>query len=155
VVARHLAQRPETTPAQALTMFWWADPDTRLQVLRRFAVDRAVLCDELADLFALAAKEDWADPETRKAIALLERRQRNRRAAARSPFGSLENAIAAGAPFQIGTIDTGPKAFLEQAKDLTCGEVVRRAIRQDIDTPALITIYQQLKAIDALANPAS
>jgi uncharacterized protein (DUF2336 family) len=92
-----LGKRPETSPAQALTMFWWAGPDTRLQILRRFAVDRAVLCGELADLFALAAQEDWADPETRKAIALIERRQRNRKAAERSPFGSLENAIAAGA----------------------------------------------------------
>ncbi len=97
LIAQHLARRPETSPAQALTMFWWADTETRLQILRRFAVDRAVLCDELADLFALAAREDWADPETRKAIALLERRQRNRKAADRSPFGSLENAIAAGA----------------------------------------------------------
>ena len=95
-IAQHLSRRPETSPAQALTMFWWADTETRLQVLRRFAVDRAILCDELADLFALAAREDWADPETRKAIALLERRQRNRKAADRSPFGSLENAIAAG-----------------------------------------------------------
>ena len=96
-IAEHLARRPETSPAQALTMFWWADTETRLQILRRFPVDRAVLCEELADLFALAAREDWADPETRKAITLLERRQRNRKAAERSPFGSLENAIAAGA----------------------------------------------------------
>ena len=96
-IAGHLARRPETSPAQALTMFWWAEPETRIQILRRFAVDRAVLCDELADLFALAAREDWADTETRKAIALLERRQRNRKAAERSPFGSLENAIVAGA----------------------------------------------------------
>ncbi|MDX2235146.1 MAG: DUF2336 domain-containing protein [Hyphomonadaceae bacterium] len=92
-----LSQRPETSPAQALTMFWWAEAETRLQILRRFAVDRAVLCGELADLFALAAHEDWADAETRKAIALIERRQRNRAAAEKSPFGSLENAIAAGA----------------------------------------------------------
>lgn len=92
-----IARRIETSPAQALTMFWWSDPETRIQILRRFAVDRAVLCEELGDLFALAAHEDWADPETRKAIALIERRQRNRRAAERSPFGSLENAIAAGA----------------------------------------------------------
>jgi len=92
-----IARRQEASPAQALTMFWWADPETRLQILRRFAIDRSVLCAELADLFALAAEEDWADPETRKAIALIERRQRNRKAAERSPFGSLENAIAAGA----------------------------------------------------------
>jgi len=91
-----VAKRAETSPAQALTMFWWSDHETRIHVLRRFAVDRAILCDELADLFKLAATEKWADPETRKAIALLERRQRSRAAAARSPFGSLENAIAAG-----------------------------------------------------------
>lgn len=92
-----LCKRSEVSPAQALTMFWWAEPDTRLNILRRFSVDRAVLCGELADLFALAAQEDWADPETRKAIALIERRQRNRLAAEKSPFGSLENAIAVGA----------------------------------------------------------
>jgi uncharacterized protein (DUF2336 family) len=92
-----VAQRLETSPAQALTMFWWAEPDARLQILRRFAIDRAVLCAELADLFKMAAEENWADTETRKAIALIERRQRNRKAAERSPFGSLENAIAAGA----------------------------------------------------------
>lgn len=91
-----IARRLEASPAQALTMFWWSDPETRLQILRRFAVDRAVLCAELGDIFKLAAEEDWADPETRKAIALIERRQRNRKAAERSPFGSLENAIAAG-----------------------------------------------------------
>lgn len=93
----HIAKRGETSPAQALTMFWWAEHETRIQVLRRFAVDRAILCEELGDLFRMAATENWADPETRKAIALLERRQRSRTAAARSPFGSLENAIAAGA----------------------------------------------------------
>jgi uncharacterized protein (DUF2336 family) len=92
-----IARRSEASPAQALTMFWWAEHETRIQILRRFAVDRAVLCEELADLFKMAATEDWADPETRKAIALLERRQRNRAAAVRSPFGSLENAISAGA----------------------------------------------------------
>lgn len=92
-----IAKRPETSPAQALTMFWWAEHETRIHILRRFAVDRAVLCAELADIFRMAAVEHWADPETRKAIALLERRQRSRAAADRSPFGSLENAITAGA----------------------------------------------------------
>ena len=96
LIAGLLAKRLEASPPQALTMFWWSDHDTRVNILRRFAVDRAVLCDELADLFQMAASEKWADSETRKAIALLERRQRSRTAAARSPFGSLENAIAAG-----------------------------------------------------------
>ena len=92
-----IARRPEASPAQALTMFWWAEHETRIYILRRFAVDRAVLCAELADLFKMAASEDWADPETRKAIALLERRQRNRMASTRGPYSSLENAVAAGA----------------------------------------------------------
>jgi uncharacterized protein (DUF2336 family) len=96
-VASLVARRAETSPAQALTMFWWADHETRVHILRRFAVDRAILCAELGDIFRMAATENWADPETRKAIALLERRQRSRGAADRSPYGSLENAIAAGA----------------------------------------------------------
>jgi uncharacterized protein (DUF2336 family) len=96
-VAPLVARRAETSPAQALTMFWWADHETRVHILRRFAVDRAILCAELGDIFRMAATENWADPETRKAIALLERRQRSRGAADRSPYGSLENAIAAGA----------------------------------------------------------
>lgn len=94
-IARLLWSRPETSPAQALTMFWWTDSATRLAILRRFAVDRAVLCDELGDLFALCAKENWADPESRKAVALLERRQRNRAAAERSPHRSLEGGVQA------------------------------------------------------------
>jgi len=42
---------------------------------------------------------------------------------------AIQYAIDAGAPLQIGTIDTGPRAFLEEAKDITCAEAVRRAMR--------------------------
>ncbi|MGE3143676.1 MAG: DUF2336 domain-containing protein [Hyphomonadaceae bacterium] len=88
-----LAQRPEMRPTQALVLFWWADHAVRVHLLRRFAVDRSVLIQELGETFALAAREGWADPETRKALQVIERRQRNRAAAAQSEFGSLEGAI--------------------------------------------------------------
>ena len=43
----------------------------------------------------MAAAEGWADADTRKALQVVERRQRNRAAAAQSPYGSLEGALAA------------------------------------------------------------
>src|SRR5262249_48949459 len=47
-----------------------------------------------SEAFSMAAEEKWADPETRKVLQVVERRQRNRAAAAQSGFGSLEGAIA-------------------------------------------------------------
>lgn len=90
-----LAPRAELRPTQALVLFWWAEFETRVAILRRFAIDRNVLIQELGDVFKLAAKEGWADADTRKTLQVIERRQRNRAAAAQSPFGSLEGAIAA------------------------------------------------------------
>lgn len=90
-----LVQRPELKPTQALVLFWWAEHKPRLQILRRFAVDRLVLIQELADVFKIAAAEGWADADTRKTLQLIERRQRNRAAATQSPYGSLEGALAA------------------------------------------------------------
>lgn len=90
-----LVARTELRPTQALVMFWWATFATRVQILRRFAVDRSVLIQELAEVFKLAALEDWADANTRKTLQVIERRQRNRAAAAKSPFGSLEGALSA------------------------------------------------------------
>lgn len=89
-----LIQRLEMRPTQALVLFWWCDAPARIAVLRRFAVDRAVLIAEMGEIFRLAAQEGWADPEARKAMQLVERRQRNRSAAERSPWGSLEAAVA-------------------------------------------------------------
>lgn len=98
--AEHLAPlltlRPEIKPTQALIMFWWVGFDVRVQIIRRFAADRSALLAELGDVFALAAAEGWADADVRKALQTIERRQRNRVAAQRSPFGSLENAITVG-----------------------------------------------------------
>lgn len=90
-----LAPRPELRPTQALVLFWWSDFSTRVQILRRFAVDRSVLIQELGDVFALAREEGFADAEVRKTLQVIERRQRNRAAAAHSPHGSLEGALAA------------------------------------------------------------
>lgn len=90
-----LVSRPELRPTQALVLFWWAGFEQRLQILRRFAVDRTVLIQELGDVFKLAAAEGWSDADTRKTLQVIERRQRNRAAAAQSPLGSLEGALAA------------------------------------------------------------
>ncbi|MBC7768123.1 MAG: DUF2336 domain-containing protein [Phycisphaerales bacterium] len=90
-----VVSRPEIRPTQALVLFWWANFEARLQILRRFAVDRNVLIQELGDVFKLAAAEGWADADTRKTLQVIERRQRNRAAAAQSPYGSLEGALAA------------------------------------------------------------
>ena len=90
LVARH-----EIRPTQALVLFWWCGFESRVSILRRFAVDRNVLVQELGDIFRLAAAEGWADADTRKAMQVIERRQRNRAAARQSPYGSLEGALAA------------------------------------------------------------
>ncbi len=90
-----LVTRPELRPTQALVLFWWADFKSRLQILRRFAVDRGMLIQEMGDVFAMAAAEGWADADTRKTLQVIERRQRNRAAAAQSSYGSLEGALAA------------------------------------------------------------
>jgi len=89
-----LAPRPELRPTQALVLFWWASFDTRVHLLRRFAVDRSVLIQELGDVFAIAAAEGWSDADARKTLQVIERRQRNRAAATQSPYGSLEGALA-------------------------------------------------------------
>ena len=93
-----LLRRPELRPHHAYTMFWWSDADARRQILQRFAVSREVLQEAAADVFALAAEEDWQDPVSRKALQFIERRQRNRAAIARSRFASLEEAVAAARP---------------------------------------------------------
>lgn len=90
-----LVPRQELRPTQALVLFWWAGFEARLQILRRFAVDRNVLILELGDVFAVAAAEGWSDADARKTLQVVERRQRNRAAAAQSAYGSLEGALAA------------------------------------------------------------
>ncbi len=90
-----LLKRPELRPAHAYVLFWWADAEARRTILQRFAVSREVLQDAAGDIFAVAAKEGWQDPLSRKALQFIERRQRSRAAVDKSPFDSLEAAVAA------------------------------------------------------------
>lgn len=91
----HLLKRVELKPSQGLTLFWWAEAEERKRIFQRFAVERLTLLDAAQDMFARAAKDGWQDPLVRKTLQFIERRQRNREAAARSPYGSLEGAIDA------------------------------------------------------------
>jgi uncharacterized protein (DUF2336 family) len=97
--------REEIKPAQGLTLFWWADGDARLHILRRFAVDRSVLLQEVSDLFVLASREQWTDRDARAALQFIERRQRSRSAAERSTYSSLENAV-------LSLVEKGPSRDL-------------------------------------------
>lgn len=90
-----LLRRPELRPAQAYVIFWWADPEARRTILQRFAVSREILQEAAGDIFPMAAQESWQDPMSRKALQFIERRQRNRAAIEKSPFMSLEAAVAA------------------------------------------------------------
>ncbi|HEY1427424.1 MAG TPA: DUF2336 domain-containing protein [Caulobacteraceae bacterium] len=90
-----LLRRSEVRPNHAYVLFWWADADCRRQILQRFAVSREVLQEAAGDVFPLAAEENWQDELTRKALQFIERRQRNRAAIEKSPYASLEEAIAA------------------------------------------------------------
>src|SRR3569832_2145074 len=91
-----LLKRAELRPSGAYIMFWWCDADARKTILQRFAVSREVLQEAVDDVFALGTAEAWSDPLARKALQFIERRQRNRAAIVMSPFGSLEEAGAAG-----------------------------------------------------------
>ncbi len=90
-----LLRRPELRPSHAYVMFWWAEPDVRRTILQRFAVSREVLQEAAGDVFPMATVEGWQDPLVRKALQFIERRQRNRAAIDKSPYNSLEDAIAA------------------------------------------------------------
>ena len=90
-----LLKRRELRPAHAYALFWWADETARRIILQRFAVGREILQDAASDVFAIAVAEGWTDPLSRKALQFIERRQRNRAAIDKSPFASLEDAIAA------------------------------------------------------------
>ena len=92
-----LLRRPELRPSGAYVMFWWADADARRVILSRFAVARDLLQEAVDDVFPMAAAENWSDALSRKALQFIERRQRNRAAAERSPYGGLEEAVAAAA----------------------------------------------------------
>lgn len=160
-----LVSRPEIRPTQALVLFWWCEFDARVSILRRFAVDRNVLIQELGDIFRMAAAEGWADADTRKAMQVIERRQRNRAAAKQSPFGSLEGALAAAAH----GVDSGliyEIAHLAGVKPTTASQIFSDAGGEAIGVfakavglkrPLLINLWRALKRPmgdpDATNNP--
>jgi uncharacterized protein (DUF2336 family) len=86
-----LIQREEVRPAHALAMFWWAAAAERRQILIRFSAERTLLIDMCGDIFRYASEE--LDPVVRKALQVIERRQRDRSAIDRSPHASLEEAL--------------------------------------------------------------
>jgi uncharacterized protein (DUF2336 family) len=57
-----------------------------------------VLQEAASDVFPLAAEEGYADALSRKALQFIDKRQRNRAAIAKSPFASLDEAVAAAEP---------------------------------------------------------
>lgn len=148
-----LVARVELRPTQALVLFWWAAFEPRLQILRRFAVDRGVLIQELGDVFALAAAEGWADADARKTLQVIERRQRNRAAAAQSAFGSLEGALA-GAEQGLDRVLINEIAHLAGIKPTTALQIFADAGGEAIAVffkavglkrPSLIALWRALR----------
>lgn len=160
-----LVSRPEIRPTQALVLFWWCEFDARVSVLRRFAVDRNVLIQELGDIFRMAATEGWSDADTRKTMQVIERRQRNRAAAKQSPYGSLEGALAA-AEHGVDRALMHEIAHLAGVKPTTASQIFSDAGGEALGVfckavglkrPLLISLWRALKRPlgdpDATNNP--
>lgn len=121
-----LLRRPELRPSGAYVMFWWSDADARRTILSRFAVSREVLQEAVDDVFPQAAEENWQDPLTRKALQFIERRQRNRAAIAKSPYDSLDDAVAAAAS-GLDRALVQEIAYLSGLKPPTCAKLLSDA----------------------------
>lgn len=120
----HLLRRPELRPSGAYVMFWWCGPDDRRTILQRFAVSREVMQEVSEDVFRMAAADNWSDPVARKALQFIERRQRNRAAIEKSPYDSLEDAIAAAARQGMSREIAAEIAFLSGVKPLTGAKIM-------------------------------
>lgn len=92
-LARAVIKRNELRPAQAFALFWeCAHPERRI-ILDRFAVTRSILQDAAADVFPMAADEEPADDFIGRALAYIDRRQRDRQANDASVYGGLEGVV--------------------------------------------------------------
>lgn len=119
-----IIRREELRPAQAMAMFWWSDPVTRRTILQRFAADRIEMIEMCSDVFAMASEEGWIDPVARKALQLIERRQRNRAAIDKSPYESLEDAVDS-AELQGITPELGHEiGYLSGVKPITVEKIL-------------------------------
>jgi len=119
-----LLRRNELRPSGAYVMFWWCDAEDRKTILQRFAVSREVMQEVVEDVFAMAAEEGWADPVSRKALQFIERRQRNRAAIEKSPYGSLEHAVAVAAEGGLKREVASEIAYLAGIKPLTGAKIL-------------------------------
>jgi len=120
----HVLKRPELRPSGAYVMFWWCGPEDRRTILQRFAVSREVMQEVAEDVFAMAADENWQDPVSRKALQFIERRQRNRAAIAKSPYGGLEQAAAAAAASGLNREVATEISYLSGIKPITGAKIL-------------------------------
>lgn len=120
-----ILKRPELRPSSAYILFWWANTESRRQILTRFAVNREIMQDMAGDVFAMMADEKWQDPLARKALQFIERRQRNREALAKSPYESLEAAIAEAARNGMARPVAEEIAYLAGIKPTTGAKLMR------------------------------
>jgi uncharacterized protein (DUF2336 family) len=120
----HVLKRPELRPSGAYVMFWWSGAEDRRTILQRFAVSREVMQEVAEDVFAMAAEENWQDPVSRKALQFIERRQRNRAAIAKSPYGGLEQAVAAAATGGLNREVATEIAYLSGIKPITGAKIL-------------------------------
>ena len=72
----------------------------------------------------LAAEEGWQDPVSRKALQFIERRQRNRAAIAKSPYGGLEEAVAAAEQMGMSREIATEIAYLSGIKPITGAKIL-------------------------------
>ena len=119
-----IIKRLELIPSQAMAMFWWADGPTRRAILLRQAADRLELVDLCADVFPIAAAEQWADPVARKTLQLIERRQRNRQALEKSRYESLEQAVEIAAEQGLNPELAQEIGFLAGVKPVTIAKIL-------------------------------
>lgn len=123
-LCEHLLRRPEMRPSGAYVMFWWCGPVERRTILQRFAVSREVMQEVAEDVFAMAAAEGWQDPVSRKALQFIERRQRNRAAIEKSPYDSLEHAVATAASQGLSRELAAEISYLSGVKPLTGAKIL-------------------------------
>ena len=117
-------KRPELRPSGAYVMFWWSGPEDRRTILQRFAVSREVMQEVVEDVFGMAAAEGWQDAVSRKALQFIERRQRNRAAIEKSPYDSLEHAVAVAAEGGLKREVAAEIAYLSGIKPLTGAKIM-------------------------------
>lgn len=116
-----LINREELRPAHALVMFWWSGPEERRQILLRFSAERTLLIDMCSDI--LRHSDEKLDPVVRKAMQVIERRQRNRAAIEHSPHESLEAAVDAAAIAGLTVDSTADIAALSGVKPSTAERI--------------------------------